>query len=79
MAKLDHFNPYKHPGSGGTTVRPRSGGADWHPLPEGTWETVQHCTTSEVPRFGLIGRVLDSVLPARTETDCSTEVRKNYF
>lgn len=79
MSKLDHSNPYKHPGSGGATSRPPSGGADWHPLPEGTWESVEHCTTSEVPRSGLIGRVLDSVLPAKTETHCSTEIRKNYF
>ena len=44
-----------------------------------TWETVQHCTTNNVPRSGVIGRVLDAVLPAKTETHCTTEVRKNYF
>ncbi|CAB4951295.1 MAG: hypothetical protein F2840_07850 [Actinobacteria bacterium] len=79
MSKINHSNPYKHPGSGGATVRPRSGGADWVPLPEGTWEPVEHCTTSEVPRSGVIGRVLDHVLPPKTETTCTTEVRKNYF
>ena len=79
MAKLKYSNPYKHPGSGGATDRPLSGGTDWHPLPDGTWETVQHCTTIGVPRSGLIGRVLDSVLPAKIETHCSSEVRKNYF
>lgn len=79
MTKLDHSNPYKHPGSGGATDRPRSGGVDWHPLPAGTWEAVEHCTTTQVPRSGFLGRALDRVLPPKTETHCTTELRKNYF
>lgn len=79
MSKFDHSNPHKHPGSGGATNRPRSGGADWHPLPEGTWETVEHRTTTEVPRNGPLGKVLDRILPAKTETHVTTEKRKNYF
>lgn len=69
----------RYPGSGGATERPRSGGADWHPLPAGTWETVEHCTTRGVPRSGRIGRAIDRILPPKTETICTTEVRKNYL
>lgn len=69
----------RFPGSGGATERPQSGGADWHPLPNGTWEIVEHCTTREVPRNGPVGRALDRILPAKTETTCTTEVRKNYL
>jgi hypothetical protein len=79
MTKLDHSNPYKRPGSGGATDRPRTGGADWHPLPAGTWESVEHCTTTQVPRSGFLGRALDHVLPPKTETHCTAELRKHYF
>ncbi len=79
MTRIDHANPYKHPGSGGARTRPVGGGADWAPLPEGTWQTVEHCTTTPVPRSGVLGKVLDAVLPPKTATTCTTELRKNYF
>lgn len=79
MSKFDHSNPHKHSGSGGATRRPPSGGADWHPLPEGTWETVEHRTTTEVPRTGPLGKVLDRILPPKTETTVTPEVKKHYF
>jgi hypothetical protein len=75
---MDHSNPYKHPGSGGATTRPPSGGTDWCPLPEGTWQTVEHCTTEQVPRSGPLASLRDKVLPPKTVTTCTTEVRKNY-
>lgn len=79
MTNMNHNNPYKTPGAGGASARPRTGGADWQPLPAGTWERVEHCTTTEIPRSGLMGKVLDRFLPPQTETHCTTEIRKNYF
>lgn len=77
MTSMDHSNPYKHPGSG--TTNPFAGGEDWHPLPDGTWEEVQHCETVQVARDGFLGWVADAVLPPKTEQRCTTETRKNYF
>jgi len=79
MARMNHSNPYKKPGSGGARRRPIGGGADWVPLPEGTWQNVETCTTTEVPRNGPIGKVMDHFLPPKTETTCTTEIRKKYF
>ena len=51
MTRMDHGNPYKHPGSGGATSRPPSGGEDWYPPNNVSWTVeyedvpVEHCLT----------------------------------
>ena len=51
----------RYPGSGGARTTPPGGGADWHPLPEGTFEEVpiiERSVVHEEPGFfgRLIGR-----------------------
>ena len=79
MTKFDHSSPYKNPGSGGARNAPPSGGEDWWPLPEGSWETETRCEEVIVEREGLLGRLADAVLPPKTETHCETETQKRYF
>lgn len=70
----------RYPGSGGATERPPSGGAPWHPLPEGTFYDVPVTeTVVEENRPGFLGRLIgrESTFLER-EVVVGHKTRKHY-
>ena len=87
MTRMDHSNPYKHPGSGGATKRPPSGGEDWHPPTKIFWTVeyedvpVEHChTVAEEVQIGTTSSWLPWRRKPITETvereECWTEMER---
>lgn len=70
----------KYPGSGGATDRPQHGGADWHPLPAGTFARVPVTkTVVEEHKPCFIGRILGrETTYTKREVVVRHEVRKQY-